>query len=177
MQELILVDELDNAVGSMEKMEAHVAGALHRAYSVFIFNFDGKMLLQQRALAKYHSGGLWTNACCSHPYLGQEMQQAAAQRLFDEMGFTCDIEKIFEFTYKATFDNGLIEHEYDHVFIGYYDDVITPNKDEVENFTFATLAEITEGIAANPEIYTAWFKIAFPLVVQHLEKAVANEKK
>lgn len=168
MQELILVDEFDKAVGSMEKMEAHVAGVLHRAYSVFIFNAEGKMLLQQRALSKYHSGGLWTNACCSHPYLGQVIKEAAAQRLFEEMGFTCHIEKAFEFTYKAEFDNGLTEHEYDHVFIGTYDGPISPNKDEVENYTFASVDEISEGIILKPQIYTEWFKIAFPLVTSHM---------
>src|SRR5690349_15951298 len=129
--EVILVDENDKAVGSAEKMKAHVKGMLHRAFSVFIFNTKGEMLLQQRALNKYHSGGLWTNACCSHPSPGEEIAASAVKRLSEELGFQTTIEKAFEFLYKADFDNGLTEHEFDHVFIGHYDGDINFCPEEV----------------------------------------------
>ena len=132
--EVILVDEQDQEIGVMEKMEAHRQGLLHRAFSVFIFNEKGEMLLQQRSLDKYHSGGLWTNACCSHPRPGEDIQRAAQRRLHEELGFVTSIEEIFDFIYKSPFDNGLTEHEFDHVFIGVYDDVIEPNQKEVKDF-------------------------------------------
>src|SRR5688572_9486804 len=120
MQEVILVNEFDEAIGSMEKMEAHEKALLHRAFSVFLFNKKGEMLLQKRAASKYHSPSLWTNACCSHPMPGEETKQAALRRLDEELGFTTSINKAFHFTYKAVFDNGLTEHEFDHVFVGEY---------------------------------------------------------
>ena len=120
---MILVNERDEPLGSMEKMEAHRKGALHRAFSVFIFNSRGEMLLQQRALKKYHSGGLWTNACCSHPRPGETNEAAALRRLREEMGFDTSLQQIFSFTYRASFNNGLTEHEYDHVFAGIYDEI------------------------------------------------------
>src|ERR1044072_1062769 len=120
MEEVILVNERDEATGIMEKMEAHQKGVLHRAFSVFIFNNKNEMLLQQRAIKKYHSGGLWTKACCSHPRPGETKSDAALRRLYEELGFTTSIEKIFDFTYKASFENGLTENEFDHVFAGIY---------------------------------------------------------
>lgn len=168
MNRLILVDEHDVPLGTADKMEAHEKALLHRAFSVFIFNAKGEMLLQQRAFSKYHSGGLWTNACCSHPYFGQETLAAAEKRLQEEMGFTVPLTKAFEFIYKAPFDNGLTEHEYDHVFVGNYDGAILPDKEEVANYCFKTISEIKSLLQQHPEQYTVWFKIAFPKMENYL---------
>lgn len=162
MSFLILVDEQDNPVGEMEKMETHQKGLLHRAFSVFIFNSNGDMLLQQRSLSKYHSPGLWTNACCSHPYAGEEVLTAAERRLNEEMGFTTKLTKAFDFIYKASFDNGLTEYEFDHVFFGNYEGTIAVNKDEVMNFEYLSIQEIDFIMDNTPEKFTAWFKIAYP---------------
>ena len=174
MDKLILVDENDVPIGTIEKMEAHQKALLHRAFSVFIFNSKGEMLLQQRALNKYHSGGLWTNACCSHPYEGQEIQAAAEKRLQEEMGFTIPLTKVFDFIYKAPFDNGLTEHEFDHVFMGKYDDTILPDKSEVENYCFMSIEGIKESMQLYPEKYTVWFKIAFPKMESYLAAVSIN---
>jgi isopentenyl-diphosphate delta-isomerase len=168
VNKLILVDENDLAVGTAEKMEAHEKALLHRAFSIFIFNSKGEMLLQQRALSKYHSGGLWTNACCSHPYFEQDTLAAAEKRLLEEMGFKTPLTKAFAFVYKANFDNGLTEHEYDHVFIGRYDGAILPDKDEVESFCFMSMAELKAAMQLHPQKYTAWFKIALPKLENYL---------
>jgi isopentenyl-diphosphate delta-isomerase len=168
LNRLILVDEHDVPLGTADKMEAHEKALLHRAFSVFIFNAKGEMLLQQRAFSKYHSGGLWTNACCSHPYFGQETLAAAEKRLQEEMGFTVPLTKAFEFIYKAPFDNGLTEHEYDHVFVGNYDGAILPDKEEVANYCFKTISEIKSLLQQHPEQYTVWFKIAFPKMENYL---------
>lgn len=168
MNRLILVDENDVPVGTIEKMEAHEKALLHRAFSVFIFNSKGEMLLQQRAINKYHSGGLWTNACCSHPYDKQDTLAAAEKRLQEEMGFSTSLKKAFEFVYKADFDNGLTEHEYDHVFIGQYDGEILPDKDEVEDFCFISMEELKTAMELHPQKYTAWFKIALPKLENYL---------
>jgi len=165
MEKVILVNEMDQEVGAMEKMQAHEEAAMHRAFSVFIFNTKGEMLLQQRALRKYHSAGLWTNACCSHPRPGEDIQKAAERRLHEELGFTTPLSKIFEFTYKATFDNGLTENEFDHVFIGRYSGKIEPNKDEVSDYCFKTMNEIAATLKSHPHKYTAWFHIAFDKVM------------
>ncbi|MGE5108929.1 MAG: isopentenyl-diphosphate Delta-isomerase [Sphingobacteriales bacterium] len=162
MQEVILVNEQDEPVGTMEKMEAHKKAILHRAFSVFIFNSKGEMLLQQRAARKYHSGGLWTNACCSHPKPGEEAKQAAERRLNEELGFSANLKKAFHFTYKVSFENGLTEHEYDHVFTGLYEGVIHPNTDEVSDYCYKTMKEIQSSLETHPQKYTAWFHIAFP---------------
>ena len=166
--DLILVDENDSPTGTMEKMEVHQKALLHRAFSVFIFNSKGDMLLQQRASNKYHSGGLWTNACCSHPREGQQTIEAAERRLQEEMGFTIPLKKAFNFTYKAALDNGLTEYEYDHVFIGTYDGAIDPDEDEVKDFCFVSIDEIKTSIQSHPQKYTEWFKIAFPRVEEYL---------
>ena len=173
MIEVVLVNEQDEPAGTMEKLAAHEQGRLHRAFSVFIFNRKGEMLLQQRALNKYHSGGLWTNACCSHPLPGEEIEQAAARRLQEEMGFRTRLQKIFHFTYKASFLNGLTEHEYDHVFAGYYDDTINPDKEEVNDYRYYSLGEIDALLKSAPDIFTAWFHIAFPMVKQWKEVVAA----
>jgi len=161
-QEVILVNERDEATGSMEKMEAHRRALLHRAFSIFIFNSKGEMLLQQRADNKYHSAGLWTNACCSHPAPGERVEDAASRRLKEELGFTAPLQKAFTFIYKAGFSNGLTEHEYDHVFVGTYDGSIYPDKHEVKDFIFKPLPEVSEAMATQPEKFTPWFLIAFP---------------
>jgi len=165
-KDVILVNEADQVVGAMEKMEAHRKGLLHRAFSVFIFNSKGEMLLQQRAHNKYHSPGLWTNACCSHPAPGESTLEAAEQRLLEEMGFITPLQKVFEFTYKAEFDNGLTEFEYDHVFAGTWDGLIAPQKEEVSDYCFKTMEEIQSSLLSHPQKYTAWFHIAFPRIEQ-----------
>lgn len=164
MELVILVDELDNEIGTIEKMEAHQLGVLHRAFSVFIFDKEGRMLLQQRALHKYHSGGLWTNACCSHPRPGEKTDSAAKRRLKEEMGIEADLEPMFNFTYEARFENGLIEHEFDHVFFGQYNGELLPNKQEVMNTKLAAIEDISKQIREEPGKFTAWFLIAFNLV-------------
>ena len=153
MEEVVLVDKHDREIGLMEKIEAHEKALLHRAFSVFIFNENGEMLLQQRAFTKYHSGGLWTNACCSHPRQNEEVMKAAQRRLLEEMGFTTELKKAFSFTYKAAFDNGLTEHEFDHVFIGTYNGVINFNKDEVHQYKYVSIAQI-ENMLAPSRLYS-----------------------
>ncbi|MFC4231929.1 isopentenyl-diphosphate Delta-isomerase [Parasediminibacterium paludis] len=168
METVVLVNESDVEIGLMEKMEAHEKAMLHRAFSVFIFNRKGELLLQQRALRKYHSGGLWTNTCCSHPRPHEDIKAAAHRRLREEMGFDTELVKAFDFTYKAEFTNGLTEHEFDHVFIGTYDDLVQPNFDEVENYAYRALPLIEAALKNNPDFFTEWFHIAFPKVVSWL---------
>ena len=170
MERVVLVDENDNDLGTMEKMEAHEKGLLHRAFSVFIFNKKGEMLLQQRSLRKYHSGGLWTNACCIHPRKDEKPINAASRRLKEEMGFETPLVKAFDFTYKATFLNGLSEYEFDHVFVGYYDGKIEPNFSEVEAFTYRSLERLEMGISEYPEFFTEWFLIAYPKLKDWLKE-------
>ena len=167
-EEVILVDESDLPLGTLEKMEAHRRGLLHRAFSVFIFNKQGEMLLQQRAMDKYHSAGLWTNACCSHPRPGEDIREAAMRRLQEEMGFTTELEKIFTFTYRSEFGNGLTEYEFDHVLAGRYDKSFHANEEEVRDYAFQPLSVIRDDLASHPDKYTCWFQLAFPLVEQWL---------
>lgn len=162
--EVILVNERDEAVGTMEKMEAHKKGLLHRAFSVFIFDAEGRMLLQQRAAGKYHGAHLWTNACCSHPYPGEEVAEAAIRRLQEEMGFSTEVEEIFSFTYRAEVENDLVEHEFDHVFAGQYNGPFQLNPEEVETVRYADLTSIKEEIEKAPHHFTTWFRIALPRV-------------
>ena len=164
IQQVILVNENDEPTGAIEKMEAHEKALLHRAFSIFIFNSKGEMLLQQRAMKKYHSGGLWSNACCSHPQPGEETYEAAQRRLNEEAGFTTPLKKIFDFIYKMEFDNGLTEYELDHVFTGIYDGKINLNKEEVMNFCYKRMEDIRHSLQTHPQKYTAWFQIAFPKV-------------
>ena len=167
---LILVDENDVPLGTMEKMEVHQKALLHRAFSIFIFNKNGQMLLQQRAMNKYHSPGLWTNACCSHPSPIESIEQAAEKRLQEEMGFTTPLTKAFSFTYKAELENGLTEYEFDHVFVGTYEGEIFPNADEVSDYCYKSVEEIRDSIQTHPQKYTEWFKIAFPKVEDFLNQ-------
>lgn len=164
MEQVILVNEQDIELGVMEKMEAHEKALLHRAFSVFIFNDQHELLLQQRAISKYHSGGLWTNTCCSHPRPGEAVADAALRRLKEEMGFETSLSKAFDFTYKAPFSNGLTEYEFDHVFTGTYNGAIEPNTDEVESYAYYSFAEVAEMLQKNPDAFTVWFHIAFPKV-------------
>ncbi|MBR2648398.1 MAG: isopentenyl-diphosphate Delta-isomerase [Sediminibacterium sp.] len=169
-EQVILVDEWDSELGFMEKIEAHEKALLHRAFSVFIFNDDGELLLQQRAVSKYHSGGLWTNTCCSHPRPGETTIDAAKRRLKEEMGFETGLYKAFDFVYKSNFENGLTEHEFDHVFIGYYNGIVLPDHNEVENYAFRSLDKISEYMLSHPDFFTSWFHIAFPRVKLWVEE-------
>jgi isopentenyl-diphosphate delta-isomerase, type 1 len=173
--EVILVNELDQQTGAMEKMEAHQKGVLHRAFSIFIFNTKGEMLIQQRAAGKYHNPGLWTNACCSHPMPGEATLPAAERRLYEELGFTTPLKKVFDFTYKVAFENGLTEHEFDHVFTGEYDGEIKANASEVKDFCYKTVDEIGLTLETHPQKFTAWFKIAFPEVIKLNMHKVSDE--
>ena len=173
--DVILVDERDVQTGTMEKLEVHQKALLHRAFSIFVFNAKGEMLLHKRAANKYHSAGLWTNACCSHPSPGEDTLSAAHNRLQEEMGISINMEKVFDFTYKAVFDNGLTEHEFDHVFVGEYDGAIFPDKEEVSDYCFKSIGDIKDSIQTHPQKYTEWFKIAFPKMEEYLQKKTAGE--
>ena len=162
MEELVvLVDEHDNQVGLMPKMEAHEKAILHRAFSVFVFNDQGELMLQQRAATKYHSPLLWTNTCCSHQRDGETSLAAGKRRLQEEMGFVCDLTEVFQFVYKAPFDNGLTEHELDHVMIGTYNGEPNINTEEVASHKWMSLEDVKNDMEDNPQQYTAWFKIIF----------------
>ncbi|TXD52566.1 MULTISPECIES: isopentenyl-diphosphate Delta-isomerase [unclassified Polaribacter] len=172
MEELVvLVDEKNNQIGLMPKMEAHEKALLHRAFSVFVFNKKGDLMLQQRAASKYHSPLLWTNTCCSHQREGEGNLEAGMRRLQEEMGFTTDLKEIFSFIYKAPFDNGLTEHELDHVLIGNFDDAPNINKEEAEDYKWMPLEDVKKDIEENPSIYTEWFKIIFQESYQKLTNA------
>lgn len=167
-EQVILVNESDQVIGTMEKLEAHERGVLHRAFSIFIFNDEGELLLQQRADEKYHCGNLWTNTCCSHPRPGEDLHTAALRRLQEEMGFVTNLDKAFHFTYRADFDNGLTEHEFDHVFTGTYNGPVIPDDREVKDYRFVQLDELKQHMQTHPTQYTPWFKIAFPQLEQYL---------
>ncbi len=164
---VILVDEHDNQIGTEEKIEAHRQAKLHRAFSIFIFNEQEQIMMQQRAFSKYHSGGLWTNTVCSHPRPGETTDAAAHRRLQEEMGFDCDLEEKFSFIYKVALDKGLSEHEFDHVFVGKYNDEPILNREEAESFAWMSVPELKEDIKNHPEKYTEWLKIIF---AQYLKK-------
>jgi isopentenyl-diphosphate delta-isomerase len=162
--QVILVNERDEPVGTMEKMEAHRKGVLHRAFSVFVFNSQGQMLLQQRAMQKYHGAGLWSNACCSHPYPDEATEAAANRRLVEELGFAADLKKVFDFTYRAAVENDLVEHEFDHVFVGVYNGPVAVNRDEVAAYSYETIQEIKNALTQTPANFTAWFRLIFPRI-------------
>ncbi|MFM2266429.1 MAG: hypothetical protein RLZ77_1849 [Bacteroidota bacterium] len=168
-EHVILVNEQDEAIGSMPKMEAHEKAVLHRAFSVFILNDQNEVMLQQRAAHKYHSPLLWTNTCCSHQRMGETNIQAGTRRLQEEMGFTAPLKELFHFIYKAPFDNGLTEHELDHVMIGYYQGAPDINPEEVESWKWLSIDAIHDSIANSPEEYTVWFKIIFAEFYHYLE--------
>lgn len=173
-EQVILVDKDDNQLGLMEKIEAHEKAILHRAFSVFVFNDEGELMLQQRAKEKYHSPLLWTNTCCSHQRNGETNIQAGKRRLQEEMGFVCKLEEVFSFIYKAPFDNGLTEHELDHVMVGRFNNDPVINKKEVENYKWMPLEAVKEDIKEKPEEYTAWFKIIFEKSYNKLKESIKN---
>ncbi len=171
---VILVNKNDLPLGTMEKMEAHERGVLHRAFSIFIFNNEGKLLLQRRALEKYHSPGLWTNTVCSHPRAGEKTIEAAHRRLNEEMGFDCELKELFSFVYNANVGDGLREHEYDHVFIGFSNTIPKPNPDEVGDWKYMDFDEVYQSVEKNPEQYTVWFKIALKEMKKYKNKIFAT---
>lgn len=166
---VVLVDINDNAIGEMEKLLAHRRGELHRAFSVFIFNDKGELLLQQRAKHKYHGGGLWTNTCCSHPQWGEDVGSSAVERLNYEMGMQSDLALVYSFVYHTPVENNLTEHELDHVFIGYSDRDPIPNSHEVQDYKWMSTTEILSHIKENPSHYTVWFKRALPELLSKIE--------
>ncbi|MBD0367841.1 MAG: isopentenyl-diphosphate Delta-isomerase [Flavisolibacter sp.] len=180
-QEVILVTEKDEPIGTMEKMLVHKQGLLHRAFSVFIFDTKGRMLVQQRSAEKYHGALLWSNTCCSHPFSGEDTEEAARRRLQEEMGFTTSLQKVFEFKYKADVENELIEHEYDHVFAGEYEGAINFNAHEVADYNYLSLSELKSAVEENPDRFTTWFRLAFPRIEKwwqqqyEIEDKVKNE--
>ncbi len=167
-EKVILVDSNDNPLGTMPKMEAHEKAVLHRAFSVFILNKKGQLMLQQRALHKYHSPGLWTNTCCSHQREGEENIQAGKRRLLEEMGFSTSLEVLFNFIYKAPFDNGLTEHELDHVLLGYYEKPPQVNPEEVAAWKWMDLEAVAVALKTEPKDFTVWFKIIFDRFYKHI---------
>jgi isopentenyl-diphosphate delta-isomerase len=164
----VLVDDQDKPIGQEEKLKAHQLGLLHRAFSIFIFNDKSELMLQQRALDKYHCGGLWTNTVCSHQREGESTLGAAHRRLQEEMGFDTDLSELFSFTYKAPFPNGLTEHEFDHVVVGTYNLEPTINPSEAASWKWVSLPELEKDIAAHPDLYTPWMKICLPELQQKL---------
>ncbi|WP_299123160.1 isopentenyl-diphosphate Delta-isomerase [uncultured Tenacibaculum sp.] len=172
LEQVILVDEQDNPIGLMEKIEAHEKALLHRAFSVFVFNSKGELMLQQRAAEKYHSPLLWTNTCCSHQRDGETSLEAGKRRLQEEMGFVCELEEVFWFIYKAPFDNGLTEHELDHVMVGKFEGEPKINKEEVEAYKWMPLEDVKNDIEKQPEIYTEWFKIIFKESYEKISKFI-----
>lgn len=157
--DIILVDKDDNQIGTGKKMEVHRKGILHRAFSVFVWNDEGLLMLQQRALTKYHTPGLWSNTCCSHPMPGENTIEAAKRRMEEEMGFTCDLKEEMSIIYQSQFDNELIEHEYDHVFFGTYNGEPNINPEEVNDWKWMSINELMKDVRVNPDNYTVWFKI------------------
>ena len=166
---VVLVNEKDEKVGLMPKQEAHIKGVLHRAFSVFVLNSKNELMLQQRALEKYHSPGLWTNTCCSHQRDGEDSISAGKRRLMEEMGFNCDLKETTSFIYKAPFDNGLTEHELDHILVGHFEGEPKINPDEVADWKWMRVEQVKEDIEKHPENYTAWFKIIFNQFYDHIQ--------
>ncbi len=169
-ERVILVNEKDEPIGTMPKLEAHQKGLLHRAFSIFIRNDAGELLLQQRAAHKYHSPGLWTNTCCSHQRENETTGQAAKRRLREEMGIETELEELFSFRYKASFENGLTEHEYDHVLLGVYNGIPAINLHEVAAWKWMPLEEVKKAIQQQPERYTIWFVLIFDRFYQHMSQ-------
>ena len=160
MNDIILVDENDNQVGVGEKLEVHRQGRLHRAFSIFVFSSKGELMLQLRATSKYHCGGLWTNTCCSHPRPGETLENAAKRRLKEEMGFNCELKEIFDYIYRVECSNGLIEHEFLHVFKGFYDGEPKVSPEEADGWKWMPLSAVRADVKKHPENYTSWFKLS-----------------
>ncbi len=177
MQErVILVDRLDREIGTEEKLKAHREGKLHRAFSVFIFNAKGELLLQKRAATKYHSGSLWTNTCCSHPRPGESHYCAARRRLNEEMGFDCELTELFSFVYHTKLENNLFEHELDHVFVGIFDGRPIPNLKEVDDWKWMSIDSLERDVGENPDHYTYWFKLILNRVVKQYKKNSCHDE-
>lgn len=174
MEEVIIVDEQDNERGTGEKMKTHKEGKLHRAFSIFVFNSKGEVLIHKRAKAKYHSGGLWTNTCCSHPRPGEATEEAVHRRLKEEMGFDCDLKEAFSFIYKVKFDNELFEHEYDHVFIGTFDGQPKSNPEEVEDWKWISFQDLKKEVHENPDNFTYWLRSSLDKVISYMEENKNN---
>ena len=170
---VILVNQAGRQVGTAGKMAAHRSGELHRAVSVFVFDERGRLMLQKRAAGKYHSAGLWSNTCCSHPRPNEEVADAARRRLREEMGFDCDLEEVFSFVYHASLDNGLIEHEFDHVFFGSYDGCPQLNPEEADDWTWIEMEALSADVRERPEAYSFWLAACLAHVVSHVEKKSA----
>jgi len=168
----VLVNENDEVVGVEEKLATHVRGALHRAFSIFVFNSTGFLLLQRRALSKYHSGGLWSNTCCGHPRLGESTQAASHRRLYEEMGFDCDLHGTFAFVYYAELEGGLREHEYDHVLVGKFDGVPMPSSHEVDDWRWIDPRTLQIELQQNPQMYTSWLRVAFDMLWPRIESQI-----
>lgn len=168
---VVLVDTDDYPLGEMDKMEAHRKGLLHRAFSVFLFNSNKEMLLHQRAFHKYHGAGLWTNACCSHPQMGEQVKSGALERLYFEMGLRCELEKVLSFIYRAQVENGLIEYEYDHVYIGFTDERPVPNPAEVAAYRWVSAARLRAELRDRPESFTIWFRQVAERILAEMERA------
>jgi isopentenyl-diphosphate Delta-isomerase len=164
--DVILVDEHDNEIGTGEKLLVHEQGRLHRSFSIFVFNEQGEVLLQQRAKTKYHSGGLWSNTCCSHPKPGEATLDAAHRRLKEEMGFDAELKEVFEFVYKVALDHGLTEYEYDHVCIGTFSGTPAPNPEEVGDYKYMSMEDLKQDISNHPELYTYWLRECFNRVYE-----------
>ncbi|WP_404812214.1 isopentenyl-diphosphate Delta-isomerase [Capnocytophaga canimorsus] len=175
-EKVILVDQNDSPIGLMPKLEAHQKALLHRAFSVFIMNEKGEMMLQKRALHKYHSPGLWTNTCCSHQRENETNIEAGKRRLQEEMGFVTDLQEVFSFIYKAPFDNGLTEHELDHVMIGFYEQNPVINSEEVADWKWEFPENVKADILQNPQVYTEWFKIIFNRFYDYLMERYQQSK-
>jgi isopentenyl-diphosphate delta-isomerase len=174
-EHVVLVDETDRPVGTERKLAAHVSGALHRAFSVFVFDGAGSLLLQRRARTKYHSGGFWANTCCGHPRPGESVHEAATRRLREEMGVGCELRSLTTFRYRADVGNGLVEHEYDHIFVGRFDGAPSPDPDEVEDWRWVTMGELTGEIARDADRFAAWFPPALGELRAHLaDRAAGN---
>ncbi len=177
MQErVILVDRLDREIGTEEKLKAHREGKLHRAFSIFIFNAKGELLLQKRAETKYHSGSLWTNTCCSHPRPGESHYGAARRRLNEEMGFDCELIELFSFVYHTKLENNLFEHELDHVFVGIFDGRPIPNPKEVDDWKWINIDSLERDVGENPDHYTHWFKLILNRVVKQYKKNSCHDE-
>lgn len=164
--QVILVDENDNQIGTMGKIAAHSNGAtLHRAFSIFVFNSKGETLLQRRAMGKYHSKGVWSNTCCSHPYVGESIIDAAHRRLKEEFGFDCSLKEHFSFIYKTDVGNGLTEHEFDHILTGVYEGKINPNPEEIMDYKWIMPQDLLDEMVKNPQSYTLWMKIGIEKLI------------
>ena len=164
-EKVILVNENDEVIGVEEKIRAHLAGTLHRAFSIFIFNSQDELLLQKRTSTKYHSQGLWSNTCCGHPRLGESIEEASRRRLREEMGFDCEVREIFKFIYRAKLDNDLFEHEYDHVLVGRFDGEPVPDRAEADDWKWVGLEELGADVLENPAQYTYWLKACLDNVI------------